>query len=298
MKRIIFLVVLLVFLLGAWFVVKLLSRHTPADELRNQFYAALDSGDANQLYAIMAPSLQEQFDPPVLAAWQAAVNQHLGPHDASMAINEVFAEGEEYTDGAWVVTCSGEAVFEHGQYHLELAAADDLLTEIVLNVEAMDNGLWLATVNTTEYEERGSLLLMALSQGEYLVAREYMDMEARWKVSEAALESQVTAFLDHAGPAGAVAFRQPPIWRPAVNEHVLTLFYIWRGDMCDAAASVVFDFSDGRKGKLVSFDLLTTEELPAAIAGAMGQDPADATNSDPLPPAPELPSTSTEGDSE
>ncbi len=269
MKRIAFLVFLVVMLAGAWIVFKLAAKHSPADELRDKFYTALDSGEPTRLFALMDPTLQEQFDTPVLAAWQAGINTLMGKHNPKEGIEEVFADGEEYTGGKWVVTCSGEAIFETGTAHLAFTAVDDRMTELTFDAERLKDGEWITSLDISMYKTRGSQLLIALSESQYIVAREYVEPELAAKLTDEVLEATMGAINEHMGQVDAIVFHAP-VWRVSEAERTLTLFYLWKGQVREGAAYVVFSFDDNRMGKIVDADLLKREHLMADMARAAG----------------------------
>ncbi len=260
---------LVVILAGAWLAFKLAAEHAPANELREMFYVALASGDTTRLYAVMEPSLQDQFDTPVLAAWQAAINEQLGKHDPSKAIDEVFAEGEKYTNGTWVVDCSGEAIFERGTAHLAFVAVDDRLTELTFEAEKLKDGNWITAMDITMYTTRGRQLLIALGETQYHVARESVDPSLAARLTDDYLKAKMAEIDGHMGPLDGVTFYSP-VWRVNEAERTLTLFYLWQGEVRQGAGYVVFSFDDNRTGRIVDVDLFKKEHLIAAMAKAAG----------------------------
>src|SRR6266480_7081976 len=92
-------------------------------ELQTRFFTALDSGNVNQVQAMLHPALREEVDEPLLAAWMAEVHRDLGKFQGLSKTD--FSTSVSYADGAKVTESTGTVNFEHGTAKSELIFRDD-----------------------------------------------------------------------------------------------------------------------------------------------------------------------------
>jgi len=112
----------------------------PARRQLERFFAAIESGRADEVLSLCNPALQEQIDQSVLEAWLEAVRQNLGTlktvtEEASNKARQAGLPAEDSPAGRLVC---GTARFEHGSVYAELHYEDHRLTNLVVQCAPAD----------------------------------------------------------------------------------------------------------------------------------------------------------------
>lgn len=160
--------------------------HKKGTEVQSAFYEAVLSGDVAAVKARFAPEVRGQIDDPVLAAWMAAVKEHLGAFKGMSSSNFSTNVGTE--NGREIVESTGVAEFEKGTAKSGLKLVDDLIVAWKTESDALPDNWFTELEDASFYVEGAEAFVLALFQGDAEKARGLVSDSLREKIAGKAFE--------------------------------------------------------------------------------------------------------------
>ncbi len=242
-------VVLVVVVVGA---LLLWAFHRGAAE-QEAFYRAVDSGNVDEVMALLDTELQQAIDAPVLAVWVKAMQTRLGKCKGLRATD--FNTSTQIKDGVKMTESRGTVRFEQGDAESELVLRDGKIIQFHVQSDKLVD--WFTELSDTAlYEKQAEDCLTKIMTGKIDEARAMMHEELQ-KVLTA---EQLQAFLDSALPeSGAMKglALESKEFRPG-NPPELDLKYTIECEKKPMPARIGFQFVD-LKGHLVSVSISPPE---------------------------------------
>ena len=218
--------------------------------LQGKFFNAVLSGDPKQVTALFAPSLREEVDEPVLAAWMAEVKDKLGAWKGLSATH--FETSTRYEGRAKLTQTQGTVEFEKGEAESELNWRDGLLIGFKIDSDKIPKGWFKGPASTELYRERGKEFLTHFLGGDPDKAFALMHENLQKKRPLDKLKSLAAAFQEKAGKLQSVAYSAEKA-DPA-DPADLSISYKVTCEKASTTAAIRFQFA-GWKGHLVAFDV-------------------------------------------
>lgn len=235
-----------------WVVVLFWAFHRGASE-QDAFYKAVDTGDVNQVMALLAPELQQEIDAPVLAEWVKAMQARLGKCQGLRAMD--FSTSTQIENGVKVTESKGTVRFEKGDAQSELVLRDGKITQFHVQSDKLAD--WFTELSDTAlYEKQAEDCLTKIMTGKIDEARGMMHEELQ-KILTA---EQLQSFLDSALPESG-ALKELKLDSKAFqagNPAELELKYTIVCEKKPMHATMGFQFVD-LKGYLVSVSISPPE---------------------------------------
>lgn len=240
--------VFLVLVVG--FVGLLVWSHGKGESTQERFYAAVDSGDPQQVLALFDPLLVEKVDAPVLALWMKAVHDHLGRFKG--LAKSKFSTSSSTENGHDRLESSGRIEFEKGEGESKLVFLDDKVIAFELRAEALPQPWFTQAPDLALYKERAQVLLRALLAGERELALRTMHENLRKQVEGGPGFDGAGRLGDQIGEISDMTVVEESF--SAEGTPSLDLRYTILGAKGRAIGRVGFQFTPWR-GELVSFDV-------------------------------------------
>ena len=240
-------VVILVVLLGAL----LTWAYISGGAEQQTFFAAVQSGNPSNMTALMHPKLKEQIDEPVLGAWMAAFNTHLGNF---VALDTTDFNTESKTEnGVTIKTSKGTVKLDKGTATSDLVMHNGLITEFNVQSDKLANVNWLTKIpDTTLYRERGKECLTMLLTGKVDEAFLKFHESTQKSLPLANMKAMMTNITAQTGPLESVAYLSENFHPGKVPE--LNVLYNVVYQKGKTISSVTFQFT-GWKSHMTGFDL-------------------------------------------
>ena len=238
------------------FVVGLIWAQRAGSALQEKFFTAILSGEPKQVTALFGPSLREEVDEPVLAAWMAEVKAQLGSWKGLSATH--FNTATKSEGGVQRTDTVGTVEFEKGQAHSELVWRDGQLIGFKIESEKLKD--WFTGPASTElYRERGKEFLTAFLGGEpdKAFARMHESLQKLAPIEK--LKTMAAGILANAGRLQSVAYSAEKA-EPG-DPYALTISYKVACERTSTTATAKFQFV-GMKGHLVAFNVQGSRHPP------------------------------------
>lgn len=241
-----------VFLLIVVGIVALLvwAHHEGGKEM-DRFFGAIETGDPQKVLDLMAPSLTDEIDPPVLKLWMKAVNERLGKFDGLSAGS--FGTETETTDAGQKTETHGTAKFEKGEAEVRLVLLDDKIVGFQVSSDKLDDETWFIEPDTDLYKERSKAFIKHLIAGEAEPALAMMHANLGKQFTADQLKQAMAQFVDLRGPLKEIEFTGETVGEDA-DSKFLTLTMTCICEKETVPAYTTFRFV-GFKGHLAAFGL-------------------------------------------
>ena len=224
----------------AVFVGMLFWAHRAGTALEEKFFAALKSGQPDQLIAMMNPALQAEVDPPVLAAWMKMVHDTLGGEKGPSGSD--FSNSAHYGSGGTRIESRGTVEFEKGTAQVDLVSVDDQLVRMSLQSPQFQADWFKGSASTEPYRKRGQEFLEDLFQKKYDAAFALLDTEAKKEMSADRLEALAAGVTAKMGPLKSVDYKSES--SNSAKGYALVEVYHVTYDKGEADSAVEFRFSN------------------------------------------------------
>ena len=226
--------------------------HKKGTEVQSAFYEAVLSGDVAAVKARFAPEVRGEIDDPVLAAWVAAVKEHLGAFTGISSSN--FSTKVRTENGRDVVESTCVAEFEKGTAKSGLKLVDDLIVAWKTESDALPDNWFTELEDASYYVPGAEAFLLALFAGDGERARSLASEPLREKLAGKDFEDGLVRVKAFYGTTKSLAFRRHEF--EAGPPQSLTLHFAPEG--IGAAGSgeitVIYHFQ-GTRGVITSFNL-------------------------------------------
>jgi hypothetical protein len=197
---------------------------------------------------LLDPAVREQVDEPVLAAWMAAVKQHLGAFRGLSGSK--FSTSSKVEGGHTILESGGEVEFEKGTAESQLRFVDDLIVAFKIESEVLPKPWFTELPDTSLYDRRAREFLAKLLAADADGALAMMHEDLRAKFERDQLRSGLEGLKTRLGEVAQVQSLTQE-FRPGPPQEVV-LRYTLDGARQDVTAYVRFAF-DGMKGHLLGF---------------------------------------------
>jgi hypothetical protein len=225
------------------------------EELQKTFFAAVLSGDANRVTALMDPALAAEFDEPILEQWMALVKANLGEFRKLSGTD--FHTSTNISSAGRITESTGTVEFEKGTASSELKFKDGKL--IALNVksdripESWFKGL--PPDRTSLYRQRGEEFLTLFLAGKAEEAFGRMHESLQKIVPIEKLKAMMADTKARLGSMKSLEYQTQQV-EPSGK---LKIVYALSAEKGAQPVSVKFSFV-GLKGHLVAFDFTGKED--------------------------------------
>jgi len=220
---------------------------------QEKFFAAVYSGDPQQVLALFDPSLVEEVDEPVIAEWMNAMKETLGEPEGLKASS--FNTNKKYEDGVVVTESSGKIRFEKGEAESKLVLHNGKIVEF--NVTSDKLGQWFTQLPSTQlYEEKGRQCLELTMAGKVDEARALMHEALQKELPPETLREFAQSNQSEAGTVQSVTCQSrefSPDETPC-----LTLIYAIQCEKKALTGKIEFTFP-GLKGCLTALNISPAE---------------------------------------
>jgi len=132
--------------------------------VQEDFYAAVATGNPATLKAMFHPSLHEEVDDAMLAAWMKAMNERLGAF-TGMAANG-FNLSINHTDKGKEVKSEGTAEFEKGTAQSLVRTLDDKIVQFNVESETLGKDWFQTLDDRSAYDAHARSFLEAIRAGD------------------------------------------------------------------------------------------------------------------------------------
>ena len=180
MSKLLKIILILVLAIVVGVAAMLIWGHGKGAKIQETFYQAVLSGDPQQVRDLFHADFKDPPDPEVLAAWMAAVKEHLGAFKGLAKTK--FSTKTGTSNGRTVTTSKGTVLFEKGEGDSEIQHTDDKLNFFKLTSDKLPENWFQALPDTASYEANGKTLLEELVTGKIEAARARMHENLRAKV--------------------------------------------------------------------------------------------------------------------
>ncbi len=225
--------------------------HKKGTEVQSAFYEAVLSGDVAAVKARFAPEVRDQIDDPVLAAWMAAVKEHLGDFKGISSSN--FSTSVRTENGRDVVESTGVAEFEKGTAKSGLKLVDDLIVAWKTESDTLPDNWFTELEDASFYVDGAEVFVLALFQGDAEKARGLVSEQLREKLAGKAFEDGLVGVNAHYGATKGLAFRRHEF--KAGPPQSITLYLGPLGIAAGSKAVTVTYQFDGMRGVITGFNL-------------------------------------------
>jgi len=215
------------------------------------FFAAVQSGNPSNMTALMHPKLKEQIDEPVLGAWMAAFNTHLGNFVGLDTTD--FNTESKIENGVTIKTSKGTVKFDKGTAKSDLVLHNGLIIEFNVQSDKLANVNWLTKIpDTTLYRDRGKECLTMLLTGKADDAFPKFHESTQKSLPLAKMKAMMANIATQAGPLESVTYLSESFQPGKVPE--LNVFYNVVCQKGKTISSVTFQFT-GWQSHMTGFDL-------------------------------------------
>ncbi|HWA98735.1 MAG TPA: hypothetical protein VG713_09595 [Pirellulales bacterium] len=223
--------------------------------LQDRFFAAVDSGDPEQVLVLCAPELRAEIDDPVLDAWLAEVHDKLGKYQGLSKSD--FETHANVTSKGSLKESKGTVHFEHGDATSDLETRDGLLTFFSVKSDKIPEDWFHGPSETTIYRERAERFIRLFFDRDVSGAAAMMHEDLRRELPDDKLKSMIDDVAGKAGAIQSVTYQNETF--TADRGQLLTLKYQMVCEQAALTASIEFRFI-GMKGHLWGFDFKSTDE--------------------------------------
>jgi hypothetical protein len=234
--------------LVALFVVMLVWAGKKSAELQQKFFAAVESGDPEQVLVLLKPEVRTGIDPPVLPAWMKAMKSDLGAYKGLSG----FKTSSNFTNGATRTESAATVDFEKGTAQSDLIFLDGQIAGFHVRSPQIPDDWFQGPDSTELYRSRGREFLQDLFHGDTDAAFALMDSKLQKKIPRDELKSKLAEAKARTGPLKSVDYESETI--DAGSGHALTVLYRIEGESAKSPAKITFEFV-GFKGAMADFDL-------------------------------------------
>jgi len=226
--------------------------HRGASE-QEAFYRAVDSGNVDEVMALLDAELQQQIDAPVLAAWVKAMQARLGKCKGLRATD--FNTSTQIRDGVKITESGGTVRFEQGDAQSALVLRDGKI--IQFNVQSDKLADWFTELSDTAlYEKQAEDCLTKIMTGKIDEARAMMHEELQKVLTAEKLQEFLDSALPESGAMKGLTLQSKEF--RAGNPPELELKYQIECEKKPMQAKIGFQFVD-LKGHLVSVSISPPE---------------------------------------
>jgi hypothetical protein len=224
---------------------------TSGENTQEAFFKAVGSGDTQQVMAMFHPSLRDEVDAPVLAAWMEAFNARLGAFEGLSKTD--FNHSSEYVNGVKVVKSSGTVRFAKGEAKSELVLQDDKVIGFDVSSPALESGWFRGPADIDMYKQNGRQFLQFFLDADIDKAYAMVHPALQEAVPHDQFEAMVAKVTGSAGPVQSIEYKKHTLETNG-DKTVLRIFYNVECSNSSTVAAVEFQFQ-GLKGHLTAFDL-------------------------------------------
>jgi hypothetical protein len=225
--------------------------HRSGSAQQEKFFTAVESGKVNEVMALFHPSVREEFDEPVLAAWMAAMRKNFGKYQGLSATH--FSSAVRYQNNAKIVESKGTVNFEKGTVQSEIHSIDDLIVAIDVAPEQLPADWFQGPVGTELYRRRGEQFLTNLMSDKYEAAHQMTHENFQKNIPLEKLKDAVAGVREDTGKLKSVTYKAERFVADTTPPELI-LYYDVTGENAETPAKVVFQFIPF-KGHLVMFNV-------------------------------------------
>ncbi len=164
MGKILKLLGVLFLLLIVGIVALLVWAHKSGADKQAVFFAAVYSGNPEEVLALCDPRMTDEMDTPVLATWMRVFEQRHGNFKGLSPSN--FSTNESIENGVGIVRAEGTVDFENGSAESLLVYHDDKIVEWSVASDMMGDDWFEGPDDTTFYRQRAEAVLTCLLTNE------------------------------------------------------------------------------------------------------------------------------------
>jgi hypothetical protein len=195
------------------------------------------------------PSLRQEVDEPVLAAWMAALRQNLGRYRGLSVLGSHTNIG--YDNGVKTVETRGTVKFEKGTAQSEIHYRDDRIMQFKIDSGQLPDDWFSGPEGTELYHQRGKEFLANLLSGKTEAAHQMAHENFRKEIPREKLDAMLAKVRAQAGKLRSVRYKSERFVAKAKHQ-VLTVLYNLECDKGKLPGKVEFQFA-GLKGHLIAF---------------------------------------------
>ena len=150
--------------------------------LQDDFYAAVATGDVDQLMSGFHPSLKEEVDRGILEAWMKAMNARLGRFQ-ELALDDINFSMNSTPEGERV-SSTGMAVFENGRAKSKVETLDGKVVAFDVDTGPLGKDWFVELADRSGPEKHAQAFLQAIRAEAYDNAWDMMHEALRADVGE------------------------------------------------------------------------------------------------------------------
>jgi len=222
---------------------------------QEKFFAAVATGNPENVMALFHPALREEVDAPVLAAWIKAVNEHLGRFQGLAATS--FSTSTKYEQGVKITESHGTVHFEKGTAESELSFRDDQLVSFKVESETIPDDWFNGPADSDTYRQKGAKFLQHFLRDESDAAQAMMHPALQKLVPLEKLKTMTADVGARTGKLDTVSYQSESF--ETGEDQVLTITYDLACEKQTTTATVKFQFVD-MKGHLLAFDVAYSDQ--------------------------------------
>lgn len=220
------------------------------------FFAAIATGDPQELTSLFDPSLNADFDEPVLREWMNAVNERLGAYRGVEVTN--FKTKAEFHNGNGYTLAKNTVKFEKGSGVSELIFQDGKIVGFNFQSDQLE-GEWFEGPSETQlYQQRSLQFYNAFVAYELVTARSQMSEALATAVPLEELTQMRTSVEALAGEIEDVQVLGDEFYRDDEGPKLRVKLSL-TGSKANLASEAIFQF-DGLKGHFVEFAMKRVDE--------------------------------------
>ncbi len=223
---------------------------------QDKFFAAVNSGKAADVLALMHPALRAEIDEPVLQAWINEVNEKLGKCQG-LSKTDFHTEAKQENNVA-LVESSGTVNFEKGTAKSEISFHGDQIVKFNVTSDLIAPGWFKSLPNTDLYRKQGEEFLRFALEGQPDKAFAMMHPALQTKMPLDALRPGLEKLLAETGKLQSLALEKEDFQSGAEGQS-LKLFYKLGMEKGPAFGVVEYKFA-GLKGHLMAFNVKPGEK--------------------------------------
>lgn len=212
------------------------------------FFKAVESGQADQLTKLMIPELQVEIDEPILAVWMKALNERLGK---VVSIQETSRSTQRTFVGS-KTEMTADVQFERGTASFEMKLVDGKM--IAFDVETDDLGSdWFQGPSETKlYQELGAKLIRTILTAQADKAYDMCHSAVHEAIDPEGFRKLVTMIAERGGEMQSIEFKDSRMEIDG-NSQMLILNYDITCEQLTGSCEVKIQFI-GLKGHLMGFN--------------------------------------------
>ena len=202
--------------------------------------AALASGEPSRVMAWLDSVAAKNVDEPVLAAWMAALREHLG---ACRSIKGGFASETRQVDGASATIYKGQARFAKGTADVAIEFRGNAVRDFSLDSEQLPDNWFKELPDTSLYQRRGKDLLTYLLTDRPRRAFDMLGEELRQDLTLDRLTMMTATGPLQRGELVSIAYATQR-YRHDASGHYLTIYYDITSSKGRSRGQVQFRFTN------------------------------------------------------